>query len=360
MSTCDTSSDYNDQDMGARIACVFVMLGVSALGSFLPLFAAKYKSMKIPTNVLQLVKHFGTGIILATSFIHLLGEAQDNLSSECLGGEWEVYPWASAICLMGTFTMFSIELFVQQMIVRKQCEVCEFLGENVNGYGGACEGPENVSETYIESNADSPDKGQFVVAKKTRSSSDSISIHSRTADSLMKLGCGGDLVSRNEDVLQRITSIFLLEFGIVFHSVFVGLSLAIAGDEFKTLFVAISFHQFFEGIGLGSRFALAPWPHKLRMVPWLFSLLYSLTTPLGVAAGLGVRHIYLDNSIGSLLVVGIFDSFCAGLLLYNCLVELMAPDFLVDMQNASPKKVIASYAMLVLGTGAMALIGRWA
>lgn len=346
--------------MGARIASVFVMLGVSSLGSFLPLFAAKYKSLKIPTNVLQLIKHFGTGVILATAFIHLLGEAQENLSNECLSGSWEVYPWASGICLMGTFTMFSIELFVQQMIARKQCEVCDFLGDNVNGYGRACDGSDEIVETHIESNADSGNKGQFLVSKKTGSSSESISTHSRTVDSLMKLGCGGNLASTNEDVLQRITSIFLLEFGIVFHSVFVGLSLAIAGDEFKTLFVAISFHQFFEGIGLGSRFALAPWPHKLRMVPWLFSLLYSLTTPLGVAAGLGVRHIYLDNSVGALIVVGIFDSFCAGLLLYNCLVELMAPDFLVDMQNASPKKVITSYAMLVLGTGGMALIGRWA
>jgi len=45
----------------------------------------------------------------------------------------------------------------------------------------------------------------------------------------------------------------VLEIGIVVHSVIIGLSLGTAGsiDTIKPLLVALSFHQFFEGMGLG-------------------------------------------------------------------------------------------------------------
>lgn len=45
----------------------------------------------------------------------------------------------------------------------------------------------------------------------------------------------------------------MLEIGIVVHSVIIGISLGTAGsiDTIKPLLVALSFHQFFEGMGLG-------------------------------------------------------------------------------------------------------------
>lgn len=45
----------------------------------------------------------------------------------------------------------------------------------------------------------------------------------------------------------------VLEIGIVVHSVIIGISLGTAQsiDTIKPLLVALSFHQFFEGMGLG-------------------------------------------------------------------------------------------------------------
>jgi hypothetical protein len=63
-----------------------------------------------------------------------------------------------------------------------------------------------------------------------------------------------------EDYAAEMTAIFILEFGVVFHSIFVGLTLAVAGAEFPTLYVVLVFHQTFEGLGLGSRLAVTPWP----------------------------------------------------------------------------------------------------
>jgi zinc transporter 1/2/3 len=53
-----------------------------------------------------------------------------------------------------------------------------------------------------------------------------------------------------EEIQKQIT-VWVLEAGVAFHSVIIGITLGtIAGDEFKPLLIALSFHQFFEGFGL--------------------------------------------------------------------------------------------------------------
>lgn len=89
-----------------------------------------------------------------------------------------------------------------------------------------------------------------------------------------------------EDYAAQMTAIFILEFGVVFHSVFVGLTLAVAGEEFNTLYIVLVFHQTFEGLGLGSRLAAVPWPSKTlvgggkkeAITPYIFALAYGLST----------------------------------------------------------------------------------
>lgn len=56
-----------------------------------------------------------------------------------------------------------------------------------------------------------------------------------------------------ESYEARMTALFILEFGVIFHSVFIGLTLAVSGAEFITLYIVLSFHQTFEGLALGSR-----------------------------------------------------------------------------------------------------------
>lgn len=54
-------------------------------------------------------------------------------------------------------------------------------------------------------------------------------------------------------------SVLIMEAGIIFHSVLIGLTLVVAGDSFyQTLLVVIVFHQFFEGLALGARISLLP------------------------------------------------------------------------------------------------------
>ena len=165
-----------------------------------------------------------------------------------------------------------------------------------------------------------------------------------------------------EDYAAQMTAIFILEFGVVFHSIFIGLTLAVAGAEFNTLYVVLFFHQTFEGLGLGSRLAVTPWPKSKSWTPYIMALAYSLSTPIALSVGLGIRGTYLPGSQTALIVNGVFDSISAGILIYTGLVELMAHEFMFSevMRRAPIKVVLSAFAMMCLGAGLMALLGKWA
>ena len=156
-----------------------------------------------------------------------------------------------------------------------------------------------------------------------------------------------------EDYAAQITAIFILEFGVVFHSIFVGLTLAVAGEEFKTLYVVLVFHQTFEGLGLGSRLAVTPWPKNRLWTPYVLGFAYGLSTPIAIAVGLGVRTTYAPGSQTALIVNGVFDSISAGILIYTGLVELMAHEFMFSqfMRRANISTVLSAVGLMCLGAG---------
>lgn len=102
-------------------------------------------------------------------------------------------------------------------------------------------------------------------------------------------------------------NITLLEGGILFHSIFVGMTISITVDGFIILLVAILFHQMFEGLGLGSRIAAVPYP-KGSVRPWLLVFAFGTTAPIGQAIGLITRNTYDPNSAFGLIIVGVFNA----------------------------------------------------
>jgi zinc transporter 1/2/3 len=168
----------------------------------------------------------------------------------------------------------------------------------------------------------------------------------------------------NEPTQQKaLLQVFLLEAGILFHSIFIGLALSVStGPPFIVLLIAISFHQTFEGLALGSRIAaiksLAPTSPK----PWLMALAYGTTTPFGQAIGLGVHGLYDPKSAGGLIVVGIMNAVSSGLLLFAGLVELLAEDFLSEGSYVTlkGKRRLQACGAVAGGAALMALVGAWA
>lgn len=102
-------------------------------------------------------------------------------------------------------------------------------------------------------------------------------------------------------------NITLLEGGILFHSVFVGMTISITINGFIILLVAIIFHQMFEGLGLGSRIAAVPYK-KGSIRPWVLVVAFGTTAPIGQAIGLIMRNAYDPESALGLITVGVFNA----------------------------------------------------
>lgn len=169
-------------------------------------------------------------------------------------------------------------------------------------------------------------------------------------------------LTAEEEAAKKTLQCLLLEAGILFHSIFIGMAVSVAtGPPFIVLLVAICFHQIFEGMALGSRIAQIKFP-KRSWKPWCMVLAYGLTTPIGQAIGLGVHATYDPESVTGLLMVGVMNAISAGLLLFAGLVQLLAEDFLSDVSYGmlQGKKRIQAYVSVILGAILMALVGAWA
>ena len=165
-----------------------------------------------------------------------------------------------------------------------------------------------------------------------------------------------------EEQKRQVLQCLLLEAGILFHSVFIGMAISVAtGPAFIVFLIAISFHQSFEGLALGSRIAAIQFP-KSSYRPWLMVLAYGVTTPIGQAIGLVVHGMYDPQSMGGLLVVGFMNAISSGLLLYAGLVQLLAEDFLSETSYKTLKgrRRVQAYLAVCTGSLMMALVGAFA
>ncbi|EKM50161.1 uncharacterized protein PHACADRAFT_264732 [Phanerochaete carnosa HHB-10118-sp] len=344
---------------GLRIASVFIVMIGSMFGAFFPVLSrrSRWLAPRVPKGVFEFAKYFGSGVIIATAFIHLLDPALDELGSPCLNPAWGVYPYALAIAMLSIFMIFIVELVAFRWGTAKLASIGISHDPHGHDLGShAAHGPEPETQRR-----DRNVPGDEIDALNVPSEKDGLSEKSpREHDAELAV-----LTSQPSSVvdspLTQIIGVAILEFGVLLHSVLIGLTLAVT-DEFITLFVVIIFHQTFEGLGVGSRLAYMELPQKYMFVPLIGAFLYGITTPLGIAIGLGVRTTYNPDSTTASIVSGILDAFSAGILIYTGLVELLAHEFLFnkDMMAASNRKLAYALVCMLSGCGIMALLGRWA
>lgn len=425
---CESGNEYNGEYMGARISAVFVVLVASAFGAFFPVLSSKYSMIRMPPICFFVAKFFGSGVIVATAFIHLLSPASDNLSNDCLGYPFDIYPFAFGICLIVLMLMFFLELiayrWVEAKIAKQSLDAnaphshshfgnpnmyvinIDNAKQNHNHQHYHSHSHENESsdneEAHLHVHPHGHAENEIEVVHFSKDHAHIHQTHNHLAHTHSDTSSGDGLrretleitysdmsASKTEkmgsiltdddstadidvekqaseslaDYSAQILNVFILEFGIIFHSIFVGLTLSCSGDEFVSLYIVVVFHQMFEGLGLGTRVATVDWPKSKRWTPWLLCLGYSLSTPIAIAIGIGVRNSYPPNSRRALITNGVFDSVSAGILIYTGLIELMAHEFLFSDEfkgEGGFKKMIWAYLVMCVGAGLMALLGRWA
>ena len=215
--------------------------------------------------------------------------------------------------------------------------------------------PENSDENGSDSDFDDLDNLDPIAQ-------DSLPLHQSSSHHHHRHSSLNHLPSNPQKLLLQC---LLLEAGILFHSIFIGMALSVStGPAFLVLLVAISFHQTFEGLALGARIsALIPvlFPPSSPK-PWLMALAYGATTPVGQALGLWMHTFYDPASAMGLVSVGITNAISSGLLLFAGLVELLAEDFLSDRSYEVLKGKRRLEACLSVAAGGilMAIVGAFA
>ena len=159
--------------------------------------------------------------------------------------------------------------------------------------------------------------------------------------------------------LKSLVHSYTFETGIIFHSIFIGITLGVSQDRdtVTALMIALFFHQGNEGLALGVLFVKAGYS---RMRYLILGALFVIITPIGVSIGIGVSSSYNSKSKAALGTEGVFDSVSAGILIYNGLVDLILPTF---EPSEMPKKwwlQVIGFGSLWSGAAIMALIGKWA
>ncbi|KAI8071360.1 Zinc/iron permease [Gongronella butleri] len=360
--SAESLGDYN---MGLRVGSIFIILLTSAVGAFTPMIihrARRYEKNSAQDWVLLVAKFFGTGVILATAFIHMLPDAMANFNSPCLDPSWTTYgAYAGVFCMIASFALQLLELAAVSNARRLQSNAAVAIQATapVTTKEYDCEAAPCEGVTCPGDNATPPAPiAATVTDTRSIGSTDTTTPTPHHHHHHSHVHSAGFLETGN--AYKDINTI-ILELGIVMHSVIIGITLANTGaDEFVSLLIALVFHQFFEGIALGTRVNEMHSDGWVR--PVIMGLLYIIMTPIGIAIGIGIHSSFNPNSSSSILASAILDSLSAGILLYNAYVSLMSleinhsPEF-----QASPlhRKLICFISMYV-GAGIMALIGKWA
>ncbi|KAJ3212414.1 high-affinity Zn(2+) transporter zrt1 [Entophlyctis luteolus] len=319
-----------------HIGGVFVVLLVSGMGTYAT-FSLGSRKAPILSKILQLCKMFGIGVIAATAWIHLLPDAFSQFGSPCLPTHWQSYG-TGFVGVFGLLSGFAVQL-IEHLASVKSHDAHEHEGQEDN-----LSVLSHVPTLPIAANdADNCPSAEGIV------------IVSNTPDPLLShpeaFKAGGST--------KEITTV-ILELGILFHSMIIGVTLGVTPDDsFTTLLAAICFHQMFEGMALGVLLAELDLSHRNKS---LLALMYPLTTPVGVVVGILVRNQYNENASGLVLAQGILDSLSAGILFYNTYTELMSTEVSHSSKFYSYSNGFkaASLSAMYAGALAMAIVGYWA
>ena len=305
-----------DYDIPLRIGLLFVILVTSAIGSFGPLVLRSFFKISSENIIITIVKQFGTGVVISTALVHLMTHAFLMWSNECIHLAYE--GTGASITMAGIFIAFVIEYIAYR-----------FLSYRLSKLAGS---KENASED------------DAVINEATKTVSDEEETTSLNGSS---------------KAMHDKLSVVILEAGIVFHSILIGITLVVAADSyFITLFIVIVFHQFFEGLALGSRII------ELRDSVWLKILMaavFAIITPVGMAIGIGTLHEFNGNDPSTIIALGTLDSFSAGVLLWTGLIEMWAHDWLFgNLRHAGVVHTSFALIALIAGLVLMSVLGKWA
>jgi zinc transporter 1/2/3 len=280
-------------------------------GSTLILFLKKYHE-EFNDNIFLFLKLFSAGIILGTGCIHMLPDSRTMFEESNLTN----YPYADFIFGLSIILIMALEEVVNRYFHKSKEN--HHVNDNLHA--------NNISLTDIE--LQNHPAGE----------------HCHTVN----------IVYQQDPNLKKLITLYILEFGMAFHSVIIGLALGTSSNYnvLISLSIAINFHQLFEGVALGS--AISQCIDGLTWIKiFIIVLCYSLTTPLGIGVGMAV-----SSDSHSTFLQGIFNAVSAGILVYMATIHFIIEDYINN--EATGFKKFLMFLSLGCGYAVMAIIGIFA
>uniref|UniRef100_A0A452Y3C7 Zinc transporter 6, chloroplastic n=1 Tax=Aegilops tauschii subsp. strangulata TaxID=200361 RepID=A0A452Y3C7_AEGTS len=354
-----------------KTGSLLAILIASAVGVCLPVALTRaFRGRGGYARGLLLVKCYAAGVILSTSLVHVLPDAYAALADCAVASRrpWRDFPFAGLLCLVGALLALLVDLSASSHLEAhghqqpQQEEGQPYAPIPTTKKAPAFEltGEMSPRKRAFLDESDRDDPAPHADKNGARSDEPVVPIvgcHG-AGHEVVEVGEGEEEEARKK---QKMVS-KVLEIGIVFHSVIIGVTLGMSQDvcAIRPLVVALSFHQVFEGMGLGGCIAQAGF--GMATVGYM-CIMFSVTTPLGILLGMAVFHMtgYDDSSPNALIIEGLLGSLSAGILVYMALVDLISLDFFHNkMMSSSLKLKKASYIALVLGSASMSILALWA
>uniref|UniRef100_A0A0D9W9D0 Zinc transporter n=1 Tax=Leersia perrieri TaxID=77586 RepID=A0A0D9W9D0_9ORYZ len=333
---CDNTTDGIDRQgaMKLKLIAIASILTAGATGVLVPVIGRSMAVLRPDGNAFFAVKAFAAGVILATGMVHILPAAFDGLTSPCLnksGRGKNPFPFAGLVSMFAAVATMVVDSLAAGYYHRSQFSKARPVDNiNIHKHDADEERTEHAQQINVHTHA--------------------THTHSH--------GGSSEEGSIAESIRHRVVS-QVLELGILVHSVIIGVSLgaSVRPSTIRPLVGALSFHQFFEGIGLGGCIVQANFKVKATVIMAIF---FSLTAPVGITLGIAISSSYNEHSSTAFIVEGVFNSASAGILIYMSLVDLLATDFNNLKLQTNIKLQLMAYLALFLGAGLMSMLAIWA
>ncbi|PQQ15331.1 zinc transporter 1-like [Prunus yedoensis var. nudiflora] len=214
--TCESEDTKHNKEAALKykLGSIASILVAGAVGVSLPLLGKKIPTLRPEHDIFFMIKAFAAGVILATGFIHILPDAFDNLTSPCLKeNPWGNFPFTGFVAMLSAIGTLMVDSFATSEVTVHELETGDHVhgraADHVHGHTHATQGHHGHGSEELRP---------------------SELIRHRLARHLVGLGAGDpSALSYNG----------------------ISLSASQSPETIKPLMVALSFHQFFEGMGLG-------------------------------------------------------------------------------------------------------------
>lgn len=335
-----------ESSLKLRVGAIFIMLSCSLAGVVLPLHLNKSGNGDdnsgenvSDSRKFRIIRAFAAGVMLGVGFIHLLNDGVNKLADVCIQ-----YPSLGfTLATVGTMIVLGFE------------QVAVVLISNAKRDESKIHHPDSIEtkHTCIHS---AIEEMEVEISESTEERSSMACDHNH-----------GIHMIASADSMGAIIKAYMMEISVAIHSVIIGITVgSLSGQDniptLRALIVAISFHQFFEGLGLGTVIEAARLQlGYLKIV--IFTMTFAATVPVGIVIGILITRNRAEDqgpTETELYITGSLNSIAAGILIYVAMVEMIAEDFQDGKIATNIWLKIQMFIALMIGTLFMAVLAIWA